>query len=491
MILVVENHKFHYEMENLCRVYYPYEKINVVNELAEEEKTVVTGLNCENGVYTVYVKAVDGEKISSRTETVKDDGTDKSHELEILMAQELYDCLSEITGYVPDWGILTGVRPSKLMNAVIDEVGEETARKYFTDTLKVSEDKTRLAVSVANAEKKIMEKSKSNSVSLYVSVPFCPTRCSYCSFVSHSVKNAHKLMPVYTEYLCKEIDILGETVKDLGLRLETIYFGGGTPTILTGEQLKSISDAIERNFDTSTVSEYTVEAGRPDTITRSVMESLLQSGVNRISINPQTFNDDVLEKIGRAHTAYKTVDAYSVARDAGHKNINMDLIAGLPSDTFESFKMSLDKTVELNPESITVHTMALKRSANLFRDDEAQLAGGRLTAQMLQYASGVLYKNGYYPYYMYRQSRCIGNLENVGWCKPGYECLYNVYMMEECHTVLAVGAGSVTKLKQPDGPKIERVFNFKYPYEYLDKFDELMKRKTEIVNFYREYSYDK
>jgi len=489
MILVIDNHKFHYEMENLCRVFFPYEKISVTTEDEDDSKKVITGLTLTDGVYNISVKVMLDDKVIEKSHSVDSDVTED--ELEIIMAQKLFDALCELTGYVPDWGILTGVRPSKLMTAIVEEIGEETAKAYFTEKLKVSEKKTQLALNVAKAEEKIIANSKPNSISLYVSIPFCPTRCSYCSFVSHSIKNAHKLMPVYTEYLCKEIDVLGKTIKGLGLRLESIYFGGGTPTILNADQLRQIFEAIERNFDTSTISEYTVEAGRPDTITQSVLEALKEAGVDRISINPQTFNDDVLEKIGREHSSLRTIEAFKVAREVGHKNINMDLIAGLPTDTLESFENSLKQTIELEPENITVHTLALKRSAKLFRENESEMSSGKLTAQMLETASKHLYENGYFPYYMYRQSRCIGNLENVGWSKPGYECLYNIYMMEECHTVLAVGAGGVTKLKQPDGPYIERVFNYKYPYEYLDNFDALMERKSRIREFYEEYPYDK
>jgi len=486
MILVIDNHKFHYEMENLCRVFFPYEKITVTNEDNEEDsKKAITGLSQADDVYNISVTvSVSGESVVKNQTADKDSTED---ELEIMMARNLFDALCEITGYVPDWGILTGVRPSKLMTAIVDEVGEETAKAYFIEKLKVSERKTELALNVAKAEEKIIKNSKPESMSLYVSIPFCPTRCSYCSFVSHSIKNAHKLMPVYTEYLCKEIDVLGETVKDLGLKLESIYFGGGTPTILNAEQLKQIFDAIERNFDVSSVSEYTVEAGRPDTITTSVLNELKRAGVGRISINPQTFNDDVLEKIGREHSSLRTLEAFRLAREAGHDNINMDLIAGLPTDTLGSFEKSLKQTIQLDPENITIHTLALKRSSNLFRENETEMSSGKLTAQMLEVASKLLYESGYFPYYMYRQSRCIGNLENVGWSKPGYECLYNIYMMEECHTVLGVGAGSVTKLKQPNGTYIERIFNYKYPYEYLDNFDALMERKSRIKEFYEEF----
>ena len=237
------------------------------------------------------------------------------------------------------------------------------------------------------------------------------------------------------------------------------------------------------NFDFSFCREYTIEAGRADTVTPEKLDVIKKYGVTRISINPQTFNDDVLVSIGRRHTVADVLDVYKTAREKGFDNINMDLIAGLTDDSYESFCSSVDKAISLNPENITLHTLALKRSSTIVTGG-IDVESGETANKMLVYAQKQFCENGYIPYYMYRQSRSLGNLENVGWCKPGYECLYNVFMMEECHTVLAVGAGAVIKLKEPFGRNIERVFNYKYPYEYISRFDELIERKTKIKEFY-------
>ncbi len=476
MILRVLNHKFHYEMENLCRVFYPYEKIKVVHDNEEEDELcVITELADE---YTVRVGAnING--IAYALEKTAADADDCEREMAIL----LFDILSKATGYVPKWGILTGVRPSKLMNALIDEMGEEEAVKYFTEKLLVSEAKTHLALSVAKTEAEIMSLSDEKSFSLYVSIPFCPSRCNYCSFVSHSIAQAKKLLPEYVDKLCEEIRMTAEVANELDLRLESIYWGGGTPTTLSAEQLERICNVINESFDMSQLREYTIEAGRADTVTPDKFKAIKAAGVGRISINPQTFNDDVLVSIGRKHTVADVERAFSQAREAGFDNINMDLIAGLTDDTFDSFCNSVDRAISMNPENITLHTLALKRSSNIVTGG-VDVESGETANRMLEYAQKQFLSAGYIPYYMYRQSRSLGNLENVGWCKPGYECLYNVFMMEECHTVLAVGAGAVTKLKDPFSRNIERIFNFKYPYEYNSRFDTLVERKNTIKEFY-------
>ena len=405
---------------------------------------------------------------------------------ERIMAILLFRLLSEKTGYTPQWGILTGVRPSKLMNTYIEKYGDEKAVEMFCERLLVSEEKAKLAFSVAKAESKIMKLSNKKSFSLYVSVPFCPTRCNYCSFVSHSIEQAKKLLPEYVEKLCEEIRITGAVAADIGLKLESVYWGGGTPTTLSASQIDLICTEIENSFDLSCVREYTIEAGRADTVSADKLEVMKKHNVGRISINPQTFNDDVLVSIGRRHTVSDVINAYQSAREAGFDNINMDLIAGLTDDSFESFCNSVDRAIELAPENITLHTLALKRSSKIVTGN-VDVESGETANKMLEYAQNKFYSSGYLPYYMYRQSRSLGNLENVGWCKPGCACLYNVFMMEECHTVLAVGAGAVTKLKEPDGKNIERIFNFKYPYEYNSRFDMLMQRKAYIKEFYGRY----
>lgn len=486
MILYINGHDFHYEMENLCRVFYPNEKIKTVYEYEQDEKTVETVIDKRDTEFFILTKGdIDG-KTAQREETLPLD-TEKD-ELERRMAVLLFGVLNEITGYRPAWGILTGVRPSKLMNRLELQYGKDGAVDYFKNRLLVSDDKTSLALEVAHNEQPLMDLSEDNSYSLYLSIPFCPTRCSYCSFVSHSIKSpsAKKLVPEYVKLLCRELEIIGETAYELGLKLETVYYGGGTPTSLEADDLEKIAQTVSRCFPIDNLREYTVEAGRPDTITPEKISVLKKNGVTRISINPQTFEDRVLEAIGRKHTSEQTLEAYKMAREAGFDNINMDLIAGLPLDTADGFYRTLSTVRELDPESVTVHTLALKRSSTLVTDG---LSSGQASEvpQMLSDAQFVLTNSGYLPYYMYRQSRSLGNMENVGWCKKGFEGLYNIYMMEECHTILSAGAGAVTKLKAPNENYIERIFNFKYPYEYNSRFDELMERKDRIKTFYQAY----
>lgn len=483
MILRVFNHGFHYEMENLCRVFYPNEKIAVTDTCeGEDEKTAETAVEGN----TVTVRCLLDGKEYIRTACAAEGG-DK----ELLMARLLYAALQEATGYTSPWGVLTGVRPSKLMTKLVNEYGEEEAKRYFQEDLLVSEAKTALAASVAKEENGVIALSRPDSFSLYISIPFCPSRCSYCSFVSHSITSpqAKKLLPDYLDRLCDEIRENGAMAAELGLKLESIYFGGGTPSVLEASQLDRLCTEIERHFDLSALREYTVECGRPDTITLPKLRTLKFHGVKRISINPQTFSQEVLDAVGRKHTVEQAISAYKLAKSTGFDVINMDLIAGLTGDTVESFCRSVDTAVTLAPENITVHSLAIKRSSAM-GEQGAEVADGEDAAAMLDYVQKRLTAAGYIPYYMYRQSKCVGNLENVGWAKPGKDCLYNVFMMEECHTVLAAGAGAVTKLKAPHGDYIERIFNFKYPYEYISRYDELTDRKERIKEFYATYKID-
>ncbi len=485
MYLVNLNHKYHYETENLLRLFFP-EKIEQSDTLPEGEDGIITS---KDGNSLTVSLSLGGEKSTLKKEY--DEGDIPSYDtaesfFERKLALMMFELLTEKTGYTPPWGILTGVRPAKLMSKLTVSMGQEQAKGYFQSELRVTKEKTELALCVAKKEAPIISgASGEKSFSLYVSIPFCPTRCSYCSFISHSNDKAKKLMPEYTDYLIKEIEETGKIAKALGLKLESVYYGGGTPTALTEELLERVTDAVSASFDLADIKEYTVEAGRPDSVTRDKFRIMKSCGCNRISINPQTFNDSVLREIGRNHTSQQTLEAMRAAREEGFDFINMDLIAGLPTDTLESYKSTLSTVLSLEPENITVHTLALKRSATLVTD-KRQTNTGDLASQMLSHTYKTLTGAGYIPYYMYRQSKSLGNLENVGWAKEGYEGLYNVYMMEECHSILSVGAGAVTKLKNPRGNEIERIFNYKYPYEYINDFDEILKRKKRIAEFYSE-----
>ena len=487
MNLCFLNHNYRYELEKLVRIFFPFEKIQFFDSLEITENCAVTELSADGN--TASAKLYFDGHIFDKSLFIDKDASNIEKEEELKLALALFDCLTSATGYYPQWGILTGVRPAKLFSRLCKADSLEKTEQYFKDYLKVSDKKISLCKETVRGEGAITALSQKDSFSLYISVPFCPTRCSYCSFVSHSVEQAKKLIPKYTELLCEEIEHTGNIARQLGLRLETVYIGGGTPTTLSTEQLTAVMDAVKNNFDLSFLREYTVEAGRPDTITEKRLIAIKNGGATRISINPQTMNDSVLEAIGRRHTSTQTEEAFGLARKIGFININMDLIAGLPTDTLESFKETVEKVIALDPESVTVHSLSMKRSSNLSVGGKLpEITAGILADKMVDFAYARLSDNGIVPYYMYRQSKTVGNLENVGYSKSGYECLYNVYIMDETHSILACGASAVTKLRQPDGEYIERIFNYKYPYEYIDRFSEIISRKKGITDFYAEFS---
>lgn len=477
MNLYVKNHNFHFELENLTRLFFPNEKITVIRDFSEPQPPYIYTEVSDKITISVNIGSF------NKSETAVKKLVDNDNEL--VSAQLLYKLLCDFTGLTQPWGILTGVRPVKLLRRLAEESSEEQAVKKFEKDFFVSNEKIALSRETEHNERKILELSKPESFSLYVGIPFCPSRCSYCSFVMASIERAEKLIEPYTKLLCEEIKQTAEIANKLGLRLETVYFGGGTPTTLSAEQLDTVLRTVNKSFDMSTCREFTVEAGRPDTIDIAKLFALKENKVDRISINPQTVNDEVLKTIGRKHTAQQFFDAFELARKCGFDNINTDLIAGLPTDTPESFKNSLDSIVRLNAECITVHTLCMKRASRLTTEGVTlDLQQARDAREMLAYTQNILGQNEYIPYYMYRQSRMVGNLENVGWSKKGFESLYNVYVMDETHTILACGSGGVTKLKRNNPDYLERIFNFKYPYEYIDRFDELIQRKSGIMQFY-------
>ncbi|MCD7723177.1 MAG: coproporphyrinogen dehydrogenase HemZ [Clostridiales bacterium] len=482
MNITLINHSYKHETEALTRLFFPYEKITFTRQLkAGGGKSILTQI--KDGA--VFVKA----EIDSQT--AAEESPFNEYGEKYTLASALYRVLSKITGITPPWGTLYGVRPVHLYKNLRADYGDAGAARLFKDKYLVDKEKISLVRAVAENESKITALSAKNSFSLYVAIPFCPTRCSYCSFVSHSVEKAAGLVSRYVELLGREIRETANIAKRLGLRLECIYFGGGTPTALTTSQLQYLFSAIEQSFEVGTVREYTVEAGRPDTITCDKLLAMKAAGVTRISVNPQTFNDDVLAAIGRRHTARQTEEAFLLAQSLGFDNINMDFIAALTSDSPASFEKSIRRGIELGAPSITVHALAVKSGAYLAENFPAgSVLAGADAGQMISTSAMLLKSSGYIPYYMYRQSKAAGNLENVGWCRAGYEGIYNIFMIDETHTVLSVGAGGVTLLKNQNTSKIERVYNYKYPYEYIRSFDEIIKRKERIKDFYNEYSFD-
>ena len=484
MNLCLLNHSYKYELEKLIRIFLPFEKIEFFDTCNLSDCCAVSELN---GL-VASAKLTFNSKVYSYCENIDTNAVDKHKEEELKLATALFKCFTEAFDYKPQWGLLTGVRPAKLFSRLSKKEGSDKTEEYFKNSLFVSDKKVELCKAAIKGEDEITSLSRPDSYSLYISIPFCPTRCSYCSFVSHSVTQAKKLIPQYVENLCKELEITAKTAKENGLRLETVYIGGGTPTAISAEHLDKIMKVVAENFDLTNLREYTVEAGRPDTVTKEKLTVIKKNGATRISINPQTMNDSVLKAIGRKHTALQVKEAFNLARECGHNNINMDLIAGLPTDDLESFKTTVYEILKLNPESVTVHSLSFKRAADLSLDKTYENINlGNIASDMVDFANKTLSENGILPYYMYRQSKTVGNLENVGYAKAGFECLYNVYIMDETHTILACGASAVTKLREPDGDYIERIFNFKYPYEYISRFGEIIARKQGVTEFYSNY----
>lgn len=405
---------------------------------------------------------------------------------EYALCSLLYTLLRQETGQNPPWGMMTGVRPVRIIHD-LRAMGATEAQieERFLGHFACSPEKFRLAREIADRQRPVLAGADPMDCSVYAGIPFCPTRCSYCSFVSRTVgdKATQALVQPYVDKLCRELTAIRQTVERCGLRVRTFYIGGGTPTSLSAAQLEQLMAHIANTFDLAALDEYTVEAGRPDCTDAEKLRILKKYGATRISINPQTFSDQVLRNIGRCHTAQDIVDCFREARAAGHDNINMDLIAGLPGDTVEGFTHSLEQAIALEPENITVHTITLKRASNLVVEHRA--AAYDDVAAMLAHCTA-LAEAGYQPYYLYRQKGTLQNLENIGWSKPGKACLYNIYIMEEIHSILSAGAGGSTKLVIPGKRhgKIERIFNFKYPTEYIDRFDEILARKQGVEDFY-------
>lgn len=488
MKILFSGHEFKYEIEATAKLFIFAERFEFVfgaENLPENQDYIASRLKKGKKYTWLYAwVSVDG-KTFRKSAHISNNCENYRNSCELELCRLIYICLEKITGISPEWGLLTGIRPVKRVSALMDKgMTESEISQFLYEKYNVSRKKSMLAFKTAVVQRPLIKNIRKNYVSLYISVPFCPTRCSYCSFVSHSMTSASKLIPDYIRLLCHELEILGDIVKNLDLKIDTVYFGGGTPTSLNPAQLEILMKKTYECFNLSEIREYNIEAGRPDTITQQKLDTIKKFGATRISINPQTFNDDVLEIIGRHHNSEQTVNAFRLARKCGFENINMDIIAGLPSDTNESFRKTIDKAVCLDPDSITVHTLTVKRSASLYQDgintDNVSVS------EMTDYAYNILLKNNYYPYYLYRQKNTVENLENIGYARKNKESLYNIYIMDEIQTILGAGCAASTKLVSPDG-KIKRVHNYKFPYEYIKNFDELMKKKSEIMDFYKQF----
>ncbi len=493
MILHVEGPINRYYIQTLCMIFFPGLSFPEGEEPGHDVPELSLRLRQEGDGYSAECTAsYRGEtRKAVRTRAIADGLTDERAR-KIAVGDAVISTLGELMNYRPSWGILTGVRPSKVATEMLNRgVSRTRAKKTLTSDYFVFPKKAALSVEVANTEKNLTGDARPGECSIYVSIPFCPSRCSYCSFVSYTSRRFLGLIPEYVERVGQDLVRVLGLIKEFGLKVKTVYFGGGTPTILEPDQIRRLLSTLAEGLGGDLPSEFTYESGRPDTITREKLAVLREFGVNRISVNPQTLSDEVMAGIGRHHTVDDFYRAFSLAREAGFDTINTDLIAGLPGDDFKKFSASVDGILALRPENITVHTFCVKRSAELkTRENVFSMRGGD-AGKCVDYSQIKLRQAGYVPYYMYRQKNTVGNYENVGFSLPGHEGRYNIYMMEELHSIFAVGAGAVSKfvhLPQKDGEAavIRRIFNTKYPYEYLERgtCDELIEQ---MRGYYSEF----
>ena len=385
------------------------------------------------------------------------------------LARSFYQAGAQLTGISPPWGTLTGIRPAKLVRRLLDAglTEQQAAQKLLLDCYTAPE-KTMLCAGVLRSEQEALSLLNPRAVSIYVGIPFCPSRCSYCSFVSHSVEKEGRFIPAYVQALMEEMEQTLAALAQAGIPVQSVYMGGGTPTTLTADQLREVLGLFSKYLDVGALSEFTVEAGRPDTITADKLEAIVESGADRISVNPQTTDDDTLRRIGRTHSAQDFFDCFALARTYPFQVVNVDLIAGLPGEPVASFQKSIEEVAALRPENLTVHSLSLKRAARLeYKDMDRSRQGANDIFAMLETTSRVTHEAGYTPYYLYRQRNTLGNLENVGYALPHTQGLYNVYIMGEYQSIVAMGAGGVSKVVGLPGGKIERVFHNKHFHEYI------------------------
>ena len=498
MILHLTGEINRYYVQTLCMVFFPGAKFSE-NEEATPDTPIVSLTVSDvspNGKHAKAVMTYHGKTTEAEETVFPDENIGEDRVAKIAEGRAVFGAGKAMFGHIPPWGILTGVRPTKVASELLyTGRGILKSRKILRDEYFLNPQKANLAVSVASTEMKLCKNLPSDLCSVYVSIPFCPSRCAYCSFVSYTSGKLLSLIPEYLRTLAKDLARMFETIRALGKRVATVYIGGGTPTTLSPEQLRYLLSEITAQVDPATLMEFTLEAGRPDTITAEKLAIAKEYGVTRISVNPQILSDEILESIGRRHTVDDFFRAYDIAVGSGIKDINVDLIAGLPNDNFANFAYSVDKIIELAPSNITVHTFCVKKASDVLRENSGvySLSGGD-AAKCVSYSQLKTKFAGYRPYYMYRQKNTVGNLENVGYAKEGSEGMYNIFMMEELHSIFAVGAGAVTKLVDYRRPgdehsRIERLFTPKYPYEYLEQAQKLSdeeheQQRRQILEFF-------
>ncbi len=483
MMYTLEGHDLRHAVEEMLLHLLPTEALSRGG--AEEDENFCRSVLSENdGIAEAHALARIGGVTRERAMSASIKNLDKLERKRVeteIVKTTVYKAVLPALPHAPVWGSLTGVRPAKLARRLMERgMGRGETAEYLREHYFVESKRAALVVRAAVIAMDMDKSIGPDDISLYVGIPFCPSRCHYCSFVSSETARSGHLIEPYLETLSQEIQETSRLVKEAGKRVKSVYIGGGTPTTLNEEQLKRLLGGLEECFDFSGLCEYTVEAGRPDTITPGKLRALRDAGAGRVSINPQSMDDGVLIKIGRKHTKEDVLRAYSEAAECGFDAVNMDVIAGLPGDTETGFKKTLETLANLHPENITVHTLAVKRGADI--TDKAYSEEKRdIVGRMLSDAAGILGGSGYGPYYLYRQKFSAGGFENVGWSVPGTECFYNVAMMEELQTILSLGAGGVSKRIERKTGGLERAANPKYPLEYIRAGKRLAEGKRRLL----------
>ena len=481
MIAVQLNKRdFEYDIHSLIRAFYPGMDVPVYQEEEPhpegwEKKLVV---DYQPDKITLVFQNSDGQILAKREQQVEYEADRKA--TKNVLKSMLYELLRDYTGQDLPWGNLTGIRPTKIPMALLEQGWKNTEiADYMRKTYYTSNEKTALSIMIANRERHILKDiNYEDGYSLYVCIPFCPSICLYCSFSSSPLSVWKNKVDTYLDALCKEIEACARIYRNR--KLDTIYMGGGTPTTLEPYQMDRLLTKIEDCFDRSYLKEFTVEAGRPDSITREKLEVLRKHGISRISINPQTMNQSTLDIIGRRHTVEQTVEAFHLARELGFDNINMDLIVGLPGEEYEQVEHTMKEVTALDPDSITVHSLAVKRAArlNMFKDQYKEMTFTN-NQQIMEMTARYAYQAGHSPYYLYRQKNMAGNFENVGYAKPDSAGIYNILIMEEKQSILALGAGATSK--KVSGELIERTENVKDIKNYVERIDEMIERKRLLM----------
>ena len=479
MKLYLKGHTELYAVEQLQLQLFPDEPTDTVTEPFGEGDGAVSSLSVGEKWITAAAKVTwQGKTARAVRRITLAEGEDVRLRRRILQ-QAYFLAATEVLGIMPPWGALSGVRPTKLSTWHMQEGGtERSADRMLRDVYFVTPERRRLAIDCSRHTIEAASLLEKKDLSLYIGIPFCPTRCAYCSFVSQSVEKFGKFLEPYLDALIREIAYTGKLLRQSGYRIRSLYMGGGTPTTLSARQMERLLAAVNEHFDLSGCLEFTVEGGRPDTLDLEKLQVIHAGGADRMSINPQTMSDEVLRRIGRSHDVKQIYEAYEAAQKAGFKVINMDLIAGLPGDTEAGFLSSVRKVIELEPGNITVHTLALKKAAALY-SQRHDLPAGEAVARMLDETERLLREAGYEPYYLYRQKYMSGSFENVGWCKPGTMSVYNIYMMEELHTILSLGGGGMNKVNTGHN-QLERYHNPKIPQDYIARIDTILEQKDAI-----------